>query len=301
MSDTSVSNPSSGSDRFDSMSTTSVDKVAGLLLSLAIMIGLAVVMLGGIYMVSTFKPEPLPIVILEEERVAGRGDHAAGFERDLEPPGSEEVEQITEPTIDQTLQNISEAVSTLSATLDTMATSASGAGSGKGDSRPPGPEGEGDDIIPRFDRWELRFSARDLKSYASQLDFFKIELAAIGGGFPNVDYATKLSGAPQSKKGKGEDEKRLYFMNRRDGPLLKYERDLISKAGIPVTGRQVLKLIPKELENELAVLEKARAVKERGKDVKTMEFAKTIFECVPGDSQGYRWTVIELRYRKPPK
>ncbi len=301
MSDVTVSNPPDHSDHFESMSTTSVDKVAGLLLSLAIMIGLAVVMLGGIYMVSTYKPEPLPIVILEEERAAGRGDHAAGFERDLEPPGAEEVDQITEPTIDQTLQNLSETVSTLSATLDTVATSASGAGSGKGDSRPPGPEGEGDDIIPRFDRWELRFSARDLKGYASQLDFFKIELAAIGGGYTDVDYAKDLSGTTKSRKGKGEQEKRLYFMNRREGPLLKYERDLISKAGIPVAGRQILKLIPKELEDELAVLEKTRAVKERGNDVKAKEFAKTIFECQPGDTQGFRWVVIELRYRRTAK
>lgn len=288
-------------DRVEAMSTTSVDQVAALFLSLAMMIGLAVVMLGGVYLISTYKPEPLAIVILEEERVAGRGDHAAGFERDLEAPGAEETEQVNEPSIEQTLQTITDTVTSMSATLDTVATSASGTGSGKGDSRPPGPEGEGDDIVPRFERWEIRFSARDLKSYAAQLDFFKIELAAIGAGRTEVDYANELSSAsPKKQSGKGEDEKRLYFINRREGALLKYERDLMSKAGVAVAGRQVLKLISKELENELALLEKTRAVKERGNNVKVTEFAKTIFECQPNQNgNGYQWIIVEMRYRVP--
>ncbi len=158
-----------------------------------------------------------------------------------------------------------------------MASSQSG--TGKGDSRPPGPEGEGDDIIPRWERWELRFNARDLKSYASQLEFFKIELAAIGAGHTQVDYVSNLTGSPQKRSGSGEEEKRLYFMNRREGPLLKYETSLLAKGGVPMNGRLVLKLIPKDLEDRLALLEKEYAVKKRGKDVTTKELAKTVFEC----------------------
>ncbi len=262
------------------------------------MVGLAVALLGALYYISTLKPAPRPIVI-EEERVAGRGDNAAGFERDLEPPPSEEVEQLNEPTIDQALQNITEAVASISTSLDTMASANPGAG--KGDSRPPGPEGEGDDIIPRFERWELRFTARDIKSYTSQLDFFKIELAAIGAGHTQVDYASNLSGALEKRSGSGDQEKRLYFMNRREGPLLKYEKDLLGKAGIPMNGRFVLKLITKETEEELAILEKKYAITIRGKDVTVKEIAKTIFECQPGTTKGFQWVVVEQRYRTPKK
>jgi hypothetical protein len=276
----------------ESMKTSSVDQVASFLLSMSIMIGLAVGLLGALFFLRNMRPTVMPIVI-EEERVAGRGDHAAGFERDLEPPAAEEVEQLNEPTIDQVLQNITEAVSSVSATLDTMASTSTG----KGDSRPPGPEGEGDDIIPRYERWELRFSARDLKSYAEQLDFFDIEIAAIGAGVTHVDYVRKLATTPEKRIGKAEEEKRLYFLNRREGPLLKYERDLLGKAGTPVAGRQVLKLLPKTLEDQLAVLEKQHAIKERGPQVSTKEFAKTIFECQPGDAKDYRWVVVEQRFR----
>ncbi len=298
MSGATMQPPSGAQSSLETMKTTSVDQVASFLLSLAIMVGLAVALLGALYYISTLKPAPRAIVI-EEERVAGRGDHAAGFERDLEPPPSEEVEQLNEPTIDQTLQSITDAVSSISTSLDTMASANSG--TGKGDSRPPGPEGEGDDIIPRFERWELRFTARDIKSYASQLDFFKIELGAIGAGYAQVDYAGNLSGSISKRSGSGDQEKRLYFMNRREGPLLKYEKDLLSKAGVPMNGRYVLKLITKEIEDELAVIEKQYAISKRGKDVSVKEFAKTIFECQPGASQGFQWVVVEQRYRTPKK
>lgn len=276
----------------ESLKTTVVDQVASLLLSMVIMIGLAVLMLGALYYLATMKPRTGEIIILPEN-IAGRGENAAGFERDLEPPSAEEVEQLTEPTIDQTLQSISEAVNSLTTSLDTMAN-----GSGKGDSRPPGPEGEGDDIIPRFERWELRFSARDSKGYAAQLEFFKIELAAVGGGIDHVDYVSDLTGKLQTRKGPGEAEKRLYFINRREGPLLKYERDLLTKSKISTSGRQVLKLIPKELEDSLATLEMLYARKERGPNVSAKEFAKTIFDCQP-TSKGFEWVVVEQRYRLP--
>ncbi len=71
----------------ESMKTTQVDQVASFILSLAILTGLAVLLLGALYYLSTLKPVSRPIVV-EEERIAGRGDHAAGFERDLEPPPS---------------------------------------------------------------------------------------------------------------------------------------------------------------------------------------------------------------------
>jgi hypothetical protein len=281
--------------QLDSLKTTAVDQVASLLLSLSILIGLAVTLLGALYILRTMKPS-IGKIVIEEERIAGRGENAAGFERDLEPPAADEVEQLTEPSIDQVLQSVTEALSQVSSTLDTMATT----GNSKGDSRPPGPEGEGDDIVPRFERWDLRFNARDSKNYINQLDFFEIELAAIGAGVQTVDYVKKLGGGLETRKGKAEDEKRLYFINRKEGPLLKYERDAMSKAKIVTGGRQILKMIPKDLEDRLAIIEKEFAIKRLGPQVSVKQIGKTIFESQP-DGKGYKWVVIEQRDRLPTK
>ncbi|MFM8175629.1 MAG: hypothetical protein ACKN81_18980 [Pirellulaceae bacterium] len=147
----SVIEPSSSSPsdvrEYDLLRTSKVDLVSSMLLSLVLMIGLAVAMMGAIYFLHNYKWGPEKIV-LEPERVAGRGDHAAGFARDLEPPGAEEVEEISEPSLEQTLEAVTETLSTMLASLDSLDTSALAAspGTGQGDSRPPGPLGEGDDI-----------------------------------------------------------------------------------------------------------------------------------------------------------
>ena len=78
-----------------------------------------------------------------------------GLERDFEPPSSEEVEELLEPTLEETINAVTDAVSTVAATV------ATNAGDVEFERRQSaaGPEGEGEDIVPRFERWQLNFSA----------------------------------------------------------------------------------------------------------------------------------------------
>ncbi len=280
--------------------TSKFDLVTSLFLALILFIGTFVVMMFLVWLTSRlhFPPMALAPII---ENPAGRGENAEGFERDFEPPGAEEVEELMEPTLQDTIEAVTDAVSNVAASLDTMNTNASASttGTGMGDSRPPGPEGEGEDIIPRFERWQLEFSAKDMKSYASQLDFYKIELGAIGGGVNGVDYASNLAGSPKSRhENDGDKEKRIYFMFTTPSPLQKYDQQLLQQAGIKVAGRNQLKFIPPELENQLAHTELDYA-KSKGHQV-INDVAKTIFESKPSGS-GYAFEVIEQRYRKGKK
>ena len=274
-----------------------VDYVASLLMSLLIVVGGLALLLFVYWLTQTFTWQSGGI-ILEEERIAGRGDHAAGFERDIEPPGAEEVEELTEPTLENTLEVVTDAASTVAASIESVNSNSdlTVQGSGKGDSRPPGPLGEGDDIVPRYERWELKFQAKGLKPYAEQLDFYKIELACIGGT-ASVDYASSLSTSPVKRSGTPLEEnkiQRLYFMWRADGPLKQYDAQLLSQAGIRTQGRLMLRFIPKDLENKLAQAEMAFANSKGHKSVK--EIAKTIFESRQASS-GYEFVVLEQYYR----
>lgn len=283
-----------------SLRTEKVDIVASLLLSTLIVIGLLVFLLFVVWLTQTFTWKAGDIKI-EEERVAGRGDHAEGFERDIEPPGAEEVEELMEPTLAETLEAVTEAVTSVSASLDSIDSNstASTHGTGRGDSRPPGPLGEGDDIIPRFERWELKFQAKGLQSYATQLDFYKVELGCVGGGIKTVDYAFNLSRSPQTRSGTSQEENkttRLYFMWRQEGALKEFDKQLLSSAGVRTQGRQILKFIPKDLENQLAQIEMRYAISKGHNSVK--EIAKTVFESQAGTT-GFQFVVIEQRYRVP--
>lgn len=304
----SISNPQSNSSMPNqvlgtkSLRTQSIDVVASLLMSFLVVVGCLVLLLFVLWLTQTFTWNAGEIVI-EEERVAGRGDHAEGFERDIEPPGAEEIEELAEPTLEESLQAVTDAATTVAASLEAVESDSvdTVAGSQRGDSRPPGPLGEGDDIVPRFERWELKFQAKSLRPYATQLDYYKIELGCVGGT-NTVDYAFNLSTSPQKRSGSSVQENkraRLWFMWRQDGPLKQYDIQLLGQAGVSTGGRQLLKFIPKDLEDALAKTEMQFARSKGHESVK--EIAKTIFESQAGSGGGYQFVVIDQRYRVPRK
>ncbi len=274
------------------------DIVTSFFMALILFIGAFVTMLFIIWLTSRFSFAPRAIEPIIENP-AGRGENPEGFERDFEPPGAEEVEELMEPTLQDTIEAVTDAVSSVAASLVTTDTAATAttSGTGAGDSRPPGPEGEGEDIIPRFERWQLEFTAKGLKPYAQQLDFHKIELGVVGGSVQGVDIANNLASSPKSSRNPNpETEKRLYFMWTTPSPLMQYDRQLLQQAGVSMAGnRSMMKFIPKELENELAVIELEYA-KTKGHQSVT-EIAKTVFENKP-EGSGYKFEVISQRYRK---
>lgn len=276
------------------------DTITSFFMALMLFIGVFVFMLFIIWLTSRWSFPPLAIAPIIENP-AGRGENAEGFERDFEPPGAEEVEELLEPTLQDTIEAVTDAVSSVAASLTTNDTSATAttAGTGAGDSRPPGPMGEGEDIVPRFERWQLNFTARDLPSYSKQLDFYKIELGAIGGSVQGVDVVSNLSSKPKGRLiVDTESEKRLYFMFKTPSPLMQYDRQLISAAGVNLNNRTMMKFIPTELENQLAQVELEYA-KSKGHPSVT-EIAKTVFESKAAGS-GYQFEVTSQRYRKPRK
>ena len=116
------------------------DIVTSLFLSLILFIGTFVLMLFIVWLLGG-KPKPKALAPLIENP-AGRGDNAEGFERDFEPPGAEEVEELLEPTLQDTIEAVTDAVSTVAATLDSMNTNATATHPGFRQGRQP-PSGTG--------------------------------------------------------------------------------------------------------------------------------------------------------------
>jgi hypothetical protein len=282
------------------MHVSRFDQVASLVVALLIMVGVAVVGMFIIWLTATlvFVPRSVPVKLVEN--VPGRGDHAEGFERDLEAPGMEEMPELAEPQLEVAMEAMTEAVSSVAAAMDSVALPSDATSKGEGgmgDSRPPGPLGEGDNIIPRWERWEIRFESSSEAAYARQLDAFKIELGAAGGGKKNVDYARNLTkGKPDTYSGPGDKEKRLY-MTWRGGTLQKFDQNLLRKAGINIANRLLMQFYPEDLENDLAIMEKAHADKQ---NKVLSEYLKTVFELKPKGST-WEFAVTEMRFRPKPK
>ncbi len=268
-----------------------VDVVASLLMSLWFIAGSLVIALFIAWWTNSLTDGGDAIRL---EKIEERSDHAIGFAQDVEPPGQEEAAVLQDQSLDEALAAVTESVSSITASsaIDSAGVENVSLGKERGDKRPPGPLGEGEDIVSRFERWELKFLAKDVKTYASQLDHYKIELGCIGKS-KLVDYAFGFAGAPQKRSGKGSEEKRLYFMWRQEGPLVAFDRQLLGQAGVQTQGRQLLKFIPKDLEDRLYQTEMKYAIN-RGHS-KVREIAKTVFESQPVSS-GFDFVVIEQRY-----
>lgn len=270
------------------------DRAASLMVSLLILIGFAVAIMFLIWLTSklVFRPQPVPVKLVEN--IAGRGDNPAGYERDIEAPGFEELPDLREPELEAALEAVTEATTAVTASLDvldTLSVVTEQGEMGRGDSRPPGPEGEGDDIIPRWERWEIRWASSSVAAYARQLDFFGIELGVVGGKESTVDYASRLSTSrPSRRSGKSTDEKRLY-MTWRAGGLIEFDRQLLARSRLASQNRIVMQFYPEPVEDRLAEIELAYA---NGRSVK--EIAKTIFR-VKSVRRGFEFEVVDQRYR----
>lgn len=268
------------------------ERVASTLVSLLILVGTVVLFLFLMVLFSRMIREQETVPVEYIEAPYGRGDHAAGFARDPEPPGAEELEQLEEPALEQSVEAVTDVVSSVSANLMAVEgmTAATQSGTGQGDSRPPGPLGDGEDIIPRSERWQIQYPSGNLRAYGGILDYFKIELGVIGGGRKEVEYASNFSRNPTKRTGPPDEEKRLY-MTWRSGEMKQADASLLAKAGVKVDGGLQMQFIPPDTENLMAAAEH-----EAMGDRKLKEVQKTVFGVRP-QRGGFEFYVIDHRYR----
>ena len=194
-----------------------------------------------------FKSKPPKTTVIQE--LKGRSDHAKGSARDLEEPGVEELPDVQEPQLADTLQAMTDAISTQKASFEAFEGNADavGKGKGQGDSRQSGPGGEGNlDVVPPWERWEIRFTAASADDYAKQLDDFSVELGAIPRNRPNIDYVRNVSKSPI-----------LYFIHPPNDPLLQFSIELLGKVNVSTEGKFVAQFYSDEAFNQLLALEKS--------------------------------------------
>ncbi len=220
-----------------------------------------------------------------------------GLTNGFDEPSRDEYPALQEPTLDATLVAVTDAATQTAASFEGAMGLGDSQNLGRGARRggpDPGSE-NGVDVIPRFNRWQLNFSAADLSTYAAQLDFFGIELGVVGGGIQGVDIVNELSTQPKSRRVVDtSDEKRLYFMWKTPSPLMKHESVLLEAAGVELTDRHMIRFIPERLEQQLADAELEFAVI-AGHESET-EIARTVFQCVATED-GYEFRIADQRYR----
>jgi hypothetical protein len=141
--------------------------------------------------------------------------------------------------------------------------------------------------------WEITFAdGLDAEEYARQLDYFKIEIAAVARD-GTVDYIWNLAKSrPDRRTGKQLDDDRLRI-GWKTGTLANVDARLLRKAGVTIKGKELLHFFPDAVQDELQKLEQQYAGRKRE------EIRRTLFRIRPAKKQGhYHFEVVE---QVPPK
>lgn len=278
----------------ENLDVSAQDRASSMIVALLVILGFVVLIMFAIWLSSRISFQvPLKVTMVEDLGGGGGGNNMPGAEQQLEEVSPEEVKDLQEVSVEQTLQQITDAVSTQAVNLDAVEGGAAGLGTGEGtgtgDGRGPGPGGKG--TATQLPDWEVRFNGTTLELYAAQLDFFGIELGAIGGGKKMVDYASKLAQPnPVTRSAPGDAEKRRYLLWRK-GPLAAADKTLLQKAKIDTTGRIILQFLPEPVELQMRTLEA-----EYAKGKKLSQIRRTAFG-VKSTGAKFEFFVAEQDYR----
>ncbi len=200
-----------------------------------------------------------PVIL---DQFGGRKDGVLGESLKLDAPDPGELAQETdlvEPELENMMTLVEDVVAARIAQLDDpllaeeFSSGKSGRSDGTGDRAALGEDGDLGGI-PREKRWVVRFEQSTLTLYAQQLDFFGIELAAVGGG--RVEYVGNLSNAQPTKRvaRTGAREKRMY-LTWREGALRQFDLKLLARAKVNTKDKSILQFLPSRVEQNLALLE----------------------------------------------
>lgn len=236
----------------------------------------------------------------------GSPDGTPGSVEKIDVPGAEAAAQASnneevsgdfeEPTVQETPAAMLDAVSEAGESMAEVDISAvmpsgfSGAPTGKKASRQGTGgrglgSGPGDGGVSREQRWSIIYNpGQTLQEYAAQLDALRVELAIVDG--TRLIYVSNFSQAtPTTRYGTGQGDDRLYFAWA--GRVRKAsDLALLQKAGLQLKDdTAILQFYPKEVENQLALLER------RFKGRQASEIRVTRFGVVP-EGGGYAFKVL---------
>ena len=142
--------------------------------------------------------------------------------------------------------------------------------------------------LPREQRWVIYYDpGQTLQEYAKQLDFFGIELGAVVGG--RLIYVSHLADEqPRRRTGLPGEDYRIRWLWR-GGSRRQADVALLKKAGINAEKGIVMQFLPRDVEEELARLERRHAGRA------PQEIQRTAFRVQKAGDR-YEFYVIEQEY-----
>lgn len=276
-------------------STSAYDRVNAVLIASLLLFGFmfSVIFLIWLTTIVDFsRPTAGPMLLAIDEP----GDEKPkGEADDILEPGVEEFPEVETPQLANALEAVTDAVSSVRASLEKRSGSASvmGRGSGYG-SRDGGPGGGGDGV-PEHDRWKISYEAPDIDTYANQLSFLKIDLGVVHETKQEIIRIVDPAGARtriDTTRQAENDARSLFFIHEKQR-MKRWDVELCTRAGASLNGAFTVQFYPDHTRQLVRVAENDK-LKGTGKLV--VDVQKTFIKVVP-DGSGYKFTVTDIEYR----
>ena len=216
-----------------------------------------------------------------------------GVADDVLEPGVEEFPETEIPQLANALEAVTDAVSSVRASLEKRSGDAAIMGAGRGYGSREGGPGTGGDGIPEYKRWIINYEADDIGVYAKQLSFFGIDIGVIHQTKNDIWRVQDVgSGGSKLKTSRERENKTLRFTHEKM-KMKRWDQELCKRAGVDLSNTVQAQFYP---EQTRAIIRGVEAAALEGTGRTLNQVKNTILKVVPGGN-GYQFVVVDILYR----
>lgn len=221
------------------------------------------------------------------------GEKPKGEADDILEPGVEEFPEVEVPQLANALEAVTDALSSVKASLEKRSGEAAlmGRGSGYGD-REGGKGGNGEGV-PEYKRWKIKYEASDINAYADQLSFFNIDIGVIHQTRQEIWRIHDVGGSPSRILSNRKQENKSLYFTHEQARLRRWDQQLCSRAGADISNTIQAQFYPEETRVLIRQAE-AEALKGTGKQLKDV---RNTFFKVEADGNGFVFKVEQILYQ----
>ncbi len=216
-----------------------------------------------------------------------------GFEDDAFEPGVDEFPEVETPQLAQSIEAVTDAVSSVRANSEKISGDADKMGKGKGfGAREGGPGGGGGEGLPEFERWKINYEAADIDTYKRQLSFFGIDIGVVRRDNDDVFRISDPAGKLEVLKSSRAKEKSLYFAHIKKR-MMRWDESIAATAGVDSKDANLIQFYPESARVRIRTQEAQFLAKDQRL---LADIRKTIIKLATLDD-GFDFVVEDVVYR----
>ena len=224
---------------------SSYDLLNSMLIASIIVVGFLVTVLFLIWLTTAFdfsrRREPRVLEVSEQGN-----EKPEGVADDELDPGVEEFPELETPQLATAIESVTEAVSSVKASLENRSGDAAQMGRGSGFGSREGGPGTGGGGIPEYKRWIINYESENIETYAQQLTFFDIDVGVIHKTTPEIWRVHDVGKSPSVIKTNRQTENETVRFMHKKPRMRRWDQTLAKRQGINLENTIVAQFYPEK-------------------------------------------------------